>query len=73
MKVFLLTYRAFATPTLVIDHLTKRYAQFVTDLNNADWKMARFRIGNFLKKWITENYFEFVHDTVRFASSYNYL
>jgi len=63
VKVFLLTYRSFTSPNQVIEHLMKCYNKFITDSANAEtWKPCRLRIGNFLRKWITENSFDFSKD-----------
>jgi hypothetical protein len=64
VKVFLLTYRSFARPQDVLDRLRECYSKFAMDSSIEAWKAARLKIGNFLKKWVTDNFFEFVNDTV---------
>jgi son of sevenless-like protein len=56
--VFLLTYRSFTTPAFVLESLEQGYSQ-LSQMNNPDSLKCRLRIGNFLKKWITENFYDF--------------
>jgi hypothetical protein len=51
---FLLTYRAFATPSLVLDSLRERFQFYRTN----DSKQIRLRICNFVKIWITEYWWD---------------
>lgn len=62
-NIFLLTYRSFITAQEVLDYLIKGYQEVVQDPNSRDSMACRLRIGNFLRKWITENYHDFEEDT----------
>lgn len=62
--VFLLTYRSFATPNAIIYILRERFHYY----KSMDSKKHRLRIGNFLKVWIQE-YFWDIKDDKEFLRS----
>lgn len=64
VHVFLLTYRAFTTAHEVMDFLIAGYQQVIADTTRAPGEQlkARLRIGNFMKKWVNDNYFDFSAD-----------
>jgi len=58
MNVFLLTYRSFATASQVLETLISGYNRLQLDKNSEALK-ARLRIGNFLKRWINDSFYDF--------------
>jgi len=60
-NVFLMTYRSFANSGEILELLIIGYSRFTN--NSADAMKCRLRIGNFLKKWITEDFYDFIENS----------
>jgi hypothetical protein len=61
-NVFVLTYRMFVSPKRVFELLSQDYQHHTNSAHCKDPKhaqMYRLRIGNFLKKWVTEAFHDF--------------
>jgi len=57
-----MTYRSFGKSEEILDVLTAGYSRLSID-NGGDSMKCRLRIGNFLKKWITDDFHDFTDNS----------